>query len=158
MTSADPAFVADMEAAARAAQAEEIRFRKSIAEEIEARERARAYAFRRLGLMRTLIKAARGTDAPQAARAAQLQALAAELGWPPPGDDPPAALKAFEPVADAVWLALVPPPSGAQAEAPPLPAPAEALAAYEAWYRTAFGRPFLAILDQEPLEIPVVEG
>lgn len=155
MTADAPSFLSVLQDRATAAQAEEIRFRKSIAAEIEAREKARAYAFRRLGLMRAITAAAAAAENLEAARAAQLRTLTDELGWDGAAEAPGRALAAFTPVADAVWRALNPAPEGE--EVSPGPDPVEAFAIFEAWYAGAFGRPFLAILDQEPLEIPVVE-
>lgn len=155
MTAGQHAFLADLQESAHAAQSEEIRFRKSIAAEIAAREQARAFAFRRLGLMRAMVAAASEAETIEAARAAQARALSIELGWNPGAEGPARALQAWTAVADAVWTWLKPPADGS---APAGPGPIEAFALFEAWYADAFGRPFLALLDQEPLEIPVVEG
>lgn len=149
-----PDFVAELRDRAHAAQAEEIRFRRSIAAEMEARERARAWAFRRLGLIRAMVTVAVGAETAEEARAAQQRAFAVELGFDGSGEAQARTVEAWGAVADAVHSALRP----AAQEGPPAPTPAEALAAFEAWYEAAFGRPFLALLDQEPLEIPVVEG
>lgn len=151
MSIAQPPFIADLERVAGEAQAEEVRFRKSFALEVEKRERARAFAFRRLGLMRIMAAAAAGADTVETARAAQRDALKAALGWYGDSELRTTALEAWGAVADAVWAART------EAPDPDAPSPADALASFEAWYEVANGSPFLALLDQEPLEAPVVE-
>lgn len=148
-------FLAELEAAAHAAQREEIAFRENVAAEIAQRERARAFAFRRLGLIKAVVTAASGAKDAGEAVARGRAALKAELGWLSDTEPRLPILDAWNQVTGAVWAALHPEDeTGQSAECPPV---AEAMAAFEAWYATTHAAPFLALLDHEIPEMPVVE-
>jgi len=161
MTDRDDDFLSTLRNAATAAQTEEISFRNNVGREIEKRERARQYAFRRLSIAELMAQAARGAADEELAIAAQTAILRAEFGWH--GDTEPRRriFAAWQPVARAIWAAVRPPPTvEADASVPPSsPRPdiTVALAAFEAWYLAEFGSNYLAILDQEMQELPVVE-
>ncbi len=154
----DDEFLGPLAVAAAAAQREEINFRDNVAREIEKRERARQYAFRRLSTAELMLQAARSSKDAEGAIAAQSSALATEFGWHGEGEAPRKILAAWRPVTLAVWEAVKPPPEDAEAT-PSAPAPdiVAALAEFERWYEAEFGTSYLAILDQEKLEYPVVE-
>lgn len=149
-----PAFVARFDAAAKAAQATEIAFRNNVANEIARHERARQFAFRRLGLARDQLAAVSGAENEEAAAAAGAAALKRELDWHGETEHRARVLAAFRPVSLAVWAAAK--GENADAEAA-TDAVAQALAAFEAWHRDEVGTEFLALLDQETPELPVVE-
>ncbi len=156
----DDEFLGPLAVAAEAAQREEIDFRDNIAREIENRERARQYAFRRLSVAELMFQAARPAKDAEAAVAAQLAALGTEFGWHGEGETPRKIFAAWRPVALAVWEAVKPPPEEVEAaSSAPSPRPdiVAALAGFERWYEVEFGTSYLAILDQEKLELPVVE-
>lgn len=158
----DDEFLAPLATAAAAAQREEIDFRENIGREIEKRERARQLAFRRLSLAELMLKSARQAKDVETAVAAQTTALREEFGWHGEGEQRQRIFAAWRPVALAAWEIVKPPPENAEAvAAPPAldPAPdiAAALAEFERWYEVEFGTNYLAILDQEMQEYPVVE-
>lgn len=150
-----PAFLDELDRAASAAQAEEVRFRRSFAEEVARRERARVFAFRRAGFLARMTDACRaaaaGAEAAEAdgaaARAAVRRAFAAEFGWHGDSEARARILDRF----DAVTAALAAVLAGAAAD------PAAEMAGFEAWYAETCGGDFLALFDQEPIEAPVVE-
>lgn len=153
----DREFLATLAAAAAAAQREEITFRDNVAREIEQRERARQYAFRRLSLAELMLKAARGAEDEEKAIAAQVAALRSEFGWHGESDQRKRIFAAWRPVALTVWGALKPPPDAEVVTTTPPSDIAAALAEFERWYEGEFGSNYLAILDQEKQEYPVVE-
>ena len=162
MTDRDDAFLSALRHAATAAQNEEISFRNNVGREIEQRERARQYAFRRLSIAELMAQAARGAEGEEQAIAAQTAVLRAEFGWH--GDSEPRRriFAAWRPVAVAIGAAVRPPPVEAAGASGPSPSSSPpnvsaALATFEAWYLAEFGSNYLAILDQEMQELPVVE-
>jgi len=67
----DTQLLAQLAGAATSAQREEITFRDNIGREIDTRERARQYAFRRLLLGELMLQAARASDDEDNARYAR---------------------------------------------------------------------------------------
>lgn len=155
----DDQFLAELAEAAVAAQREEIAFRDNVGREIEKRERARQYAFRRLSLAGLMLKVARSAEDDERAVAAQTMALRSEFGWHGEGEQIKRIIAAWRPVALTIRAAVKPPPAEAETAAADAPSPdiAAALAEFERWYEAEFGSNYLAILDQEKQEFPVVE-
>lgn len=149
------AFLAALEQAAHAAQREEIAFRSNVAAEIAKRERARQFAFRRLGLIKAVVTSSSAAKDGAEALARGRAALKAELGWLSDSEARLPILEAWGAVTQAVWRTLHP-ETAAEADHD-RPSVGDALAAFEAWYETAHGSAFLALLDQEIPEMPVVE-
>lgn len=160
MMGRDEAFLSALRNAATEAQREEIAFRDNVSREIEMRERARQYAYRRLSIAELMAQVARSAEDETQAVAAQIAALRNEFGWHGDAEPHRRIFAAWQPVGVAVWACVKPPPEGgapASEVPPPLPDVAAALAAFEAWYVAEFGSNYLAILDQEKQEFPVVE-
>lgn len=161
MIDRDSPFLSALEHAATAAQREEIDFRNNVGREIEKRERARQYAFRRLSIAELMVRTVRSAETEEQAVAAQTAMLRDEFGWLGDSEQNARILAAWRPVALAVWAAVKPPateptePETTAMEVPP--DVAGALAAFEAWYVDEFGSSYLAILDHEMQELPVVE-
>ena len=154
----DDELLRSLAEAAASAQREEIDFRDNVGREIEKRERARQYAFRRLSLAELMLKTARLAADAEAAVVAETAALRSEFGWHGESERHQRIFAAWRPVAIAVWDVVKPPPEGAEVPAPvPVPNIAAALAEFERWYEGEFGTNYLAILDQEKQEYPVVE-
>jgi hypothetical protein len=154
----DEQFLAALSEAAVAAQQEEVAFRDNVAREIEKRERARQYAYRRLSTAELMLTAARRSESEEMAVAAQSAALRAEFGWHGESEAHKRILAAWRPVALAVWAVVKPLPENEEGgEASALPDITAALAEFERWYEREFGTNYLSILDQEKQEYPVVE-
>lgn len=148
--------IRELELAATSAQQAELAYRKAVAAEIERHERERQFAFRRVDLAKTMALAAAGCETRDAAIAAQIAALKSEFGWYGDNEQRKRICESWEDVADSVWR------SSTQAAAHGEPNRSErtlreAMLAFEAWYLREFGRPFLALLDQEIPDFPVVE-
>jgi hypothetical protein len=154
-------FLSALRRAADTAQAEEISFRNNVSREIEKRERARQYAFRRLSIAEIMANAARTAKDEATAIAVQTAALRSEFGWHGDTEVRRKIFDAWRQVALAIWATVMPAPADGDttsAVAPPQPPDvAAALAAFEAWYLAEFGSNYLSILDQEVQELPVVE-
>ncbi len=146
-------LIEPFELAAEAAHRAEADYAKQFEIELARRKRAREFAFRRLGLVRELVKAACG-GSDEAAIAAQVDCLRTELGW---HDLTPAKEKI---VAEFRKLASVIHASAAVADAKKKkarPTIAAALAEFETWYEKETGAAFLALLDHEIPEMPLVD-
>ncbi|MFN3867490.1 MAG: hypothetical protein ACK4MF_00325 [Hyphomicrobiaceae bacterium] len=137
-------------------------FRNSISAEIARLERERQVAFRRVELAKTMMRAAARREDLDAAVAAQFVAFCAELGWHGENDERRAVLEAWRPVAVAVAASSGKSKPGksenlAGTDAVDATAVGAAMIGFEAWYTAKSGRPFLAYLDVEIPEMPVVE-
>ena len=150
------AFILDLAAAATAAQKEELAFRKNIAQEMERRERARQFAYRRLDVARLMAAAAAAAANADEAHAKQIETLRAEFGWHGDTERRKAIFAAWQPVSLAVWEQVKPAPTDAAMDGDK-PKVEAAFRAFEDWYKAEFGSDFLAILDHEIPEMPVVE-
>lgn len=105
-----------------------------------------------------MLKAARQAADAEAAVAAQTAALRTEFGWFGESEPRKRIFAAQRPVALTVWEAVKPLPEDGEAPpAAPSPDIIGALAEFERWYEVEFGTNYLAILDQEMEELPVVE-
>jgi hypothetical protein len=145
------ALLATFEAAAAAADKAEAALRKRAAAEIAAAERERAFAYRRLNLMRTLARAIGSAESEAAAVGRGLAAVRIQLGWE--SDTRTETLSRLAPVVRTTFASLVPAEDG---EAPAADV-SGALADFEAWYERTYGRPFWALFEQEIAELPLVE-
>lgn len=134
------------QAAASAAHVAETEFSREFDRELARRRRAREFAYRRLGLVKELAKAAHAgtTDLIVAT-------LRSELGWHETSATKDRILDAFKPVAEAVRSHFH------AKEGEECKSIEEAFAAFEAWYLKDTGQPFLALLDHEIPEMPLVD-
>jgi hypothetical protein len=138
------------DAADRAVKAEED-FRRSIAARTKALETERAFAFRRLNLMRAVAEAIAPAENEEAALAAATATLRARLGWSSDSAARSETLARFAPVAKAM---------AAEAK-PEIPEKtvdmADALAEFEAWYAATHPVPFWVLFENVMQETPVVD-
>ncbi len=146
------AFLDALTQAASRADGAEAELRKEMSARLKAIEQERAFAYRRLNLMRAVAQAVAGAGSQDAAAAQAAAALRERLGWS--GDSEPRlrTLEKFAPVAKAVFASLAP----AEAEAPEADALA-ALGDFEAWYLQSFGTPFWVLFEHYIPETPVVD-
>ena len=140
-------------AEARGAGAAEQQHQKDAARRAAELKEARAFAWRRLNLMRTLAAAVRSAEDAEAATAAGRAAMLREVGWNGATQAQRDVAERFAPVTLAVWAATRPEP-----DAEPEPGDAAAaFAAFEDWYAAERGAPFLALMEREIVELPLVE-
>jgi hypothetical protein len=164
-------FLDALKAAAEEAEKTEGAFRREMAQRIAVLERERAFAFRRLNLMRAVADAVAGAESDEIAaeiRAAEGEvaaealmeiavacaqgALSDKLGWSSLDPARMAVLKQFDPVARSVFWSL------RQPDAPGTVNDVQgALAAFETWYAGSHEVPFWALFDHYIPETPRVD-
>jgi hypothetical protein len=146
------AFLDRLKTAADAASAAEATFRQQAAQRIAALDRERAFAFRRLNLMRAIADAIIEAQTEEQAVANALATLRAKLDWSSDSDARTPVLARFSPVAQAVFANLM-----ASENDAPLPDVPQALVEFENWYAQTRGTPFWSLFDHYRSETPVVD-
>jgi hypothetical protein len=149
MTDPFATWLEALTAEAHAAGAAEQQHQKDAARRAAELKEARAFAWRRLNLMRALAAAVRGAEDAEAATAAGRAAMMREVGWNGATQAQRDVAERFAPVTLAVWSATRPEPEPGDAAA--------AFAAFEEWYSAERGAPFLALMEREIVELPLVE-
>ena len=144
-------FLASLKEAADNAAAAEKAFRREAAERIKALDQDRAFAFRRLNLMRLVVEAVTGAESEEIGVAAALAVLRARLGWASDSESRSAVLSHFAPVAQTAFSNLRASAEGSVANV------AGALADFETWYAATYGISFWALFEHQMAETPVVD-
>jgi hypothetical protein len=144
-------FLDELKLAADTASAAEKTFRQQTAQQIAALDRERAFAFRRLNLMRVITEAIANSENEEIAVATALATLRARLDWGNDSEARAEVLSHFAPVARAVFGHLA---SDGSAPAPDV---TRALAAFENWYAETRQTPFWSLFDHHRMETPVVD-
>ncbi len=145
------AWIETLAAEARAASAAELAHQKEAALRAASLKDARAFAWRRVNLMRGVAAGVRGAEEPDAAVAAGRAVMLREVNWTGATQAQRDAADRFAPVVLAIWAATRPEPEGDPE------AVARAFADFEAWYAAERGGPFLALMEREIVELPLVE-
>jgi hypothetical protein len=154
-----PPFLDSLKVAADAATVAEEEFRREIASRTKALETERAFAFRRLNMMRAIAEVVAGAEAEEIAVAAATAVLRAKLGWGNDSEARDLVISRFAPVAQAMFASLSPEiavPSGDK----PLPTPPDVigrLAEFERWYGETHSGPFWVLFENYMTETPVVD-
>lgn len=143
-------YLADLEDTARAASAREEEYRREIAVKVREHEQERAFAFRRFNLMKEIAAGVSDAKDEEEAKDRGLAAFNRELGWTGATEMQRQTAERFLPVVMACWRAAQPDADEAQAVS-------AALADFEAWYADNRKGPFLTLLEQEVVELPLVE-
>lgn len=146
MSAACNQYLAVLQEAADQASRAEVDYRREATARIAGLERVRAFAFRRLNLMRGMSQCASAEDEQMAV--AQAQALLQDkLGWTGDTEFRSNVATGFAPVALAVYAS-----SGSGQEPIGL-----ALAEFESWYETEYASPFWTLFEQYMTETPRVD-
>jgi len=145
-------FLDALKTAADGAADAETEFRRQAGDRIKVLERERAFAFRRLNLMRALADAVASAESEEIAVANGLAVLRSRLGWSSDSDARSEVLSRFAPVAAAVFACLAPP----DAEMP-APDVTSVLQEFEAWYSATRATSFWTLFEQYVAETPVVD-
>ena len=141
--------LATLAARAEAASTEEAAYRREAQRRTEILERARAFAYRRLNLLKKMAETA--VEEPDAKKAADARLIAAfaDIGWISGGlDELDEKGRETETKLRPVVEAL-----GAGDE----PGLVAALAEFEAWFSQRFGRDFCAVFDRYVPDTPKVD-
>lgn len=145
-------FLDDLQHAAVRADGAEAELRKEVAARLKTIEQDRAFAYRRLNLMRSIAEAVAHAESEEIAVANSLAVVRERLGWSSDSEPRMAALQQFASVGKAVFLSLAPPES----EAPDADV-LGALRAFEAWYEQKHGSSFWILFEHYIPETPVVD-
>ena len=141
-------FLKALQCAADQASDAEESFRREIATQMKELERERAFAWRRLNLMRGVDEVIAPAANEEGAVAAANAVLRLKLGW---SDDSPArseVLSRFATISRALFAN-----HGEEAQIDV----GATLAGFEEWYRDTHPGPFWALFDYEMPETPVVD-
>ncbi|OFX05214.1 MAG: hypothetical protein A3D94_08070 [Alphaproteobacteria bacterium RIFCSPHIGHO2_12_FULL_66_14] len=168
MPTATETLIARLQADCTAAEAAERAVRADVEARLQAAERGRAFAWRRLSALSDMARVAALEPDRELAVERQLEALFREIGWiegglAELGEGARPLLDWLRPIAEALHAAAHPAPAGpGDAGAPPdndppLADPLAAFRAFEAWYETERGEPFLQVYERYMPATPVVE-
>jgi hypothetical protein len=152
VTAPTTTFLDTLEAAAKDAEAAELSFRREFEDRVKLLERDRAFAFRRLNLMRSIAAAIASAESEDIAVASAFAILRAKLGWSSDSEARDAVLSRFAVVARAAFTALAPTDS----EMPKIDVTTE-LEGFETWYAATHPAPFWTLFEQYMPETPVVD-
>jgi hypothetical protein len=144
-------FLEGLQVAARDADLAEAAFRRQVATRVAGLERDRAFAYRRLNLMRAIAEAVGQAEEEQPAVAYALAALRGRLGWESDSDARAAVLTRFAPVAQAMFASVV------SNEQPSEMDVGASLARFEAWYSESHTTPFWTLFENYMPETPRVD-
>lgn len=142
-------FLDELQRAAHDAGVAEETTRREALQRIKASEQARAFAYRRLNLVKAVAEAVSGAKDDVEAAARGTAAMLREINWTGASQRQRDVADRFLPVVAAIHG------TGKEGAAPA--SPAEQLAAFEAWYRADRGGEFLALMEVEVVELPLVE-
>lgn len=149
-------YLDGLEQAAHAASTAEEVYRREIAQRVRALEQDRAFAFRRLNLMRTVTAAVTGHEEEAEALQAGNIAFMRELEWTGATEAQRQALEQFQPVVLAAWTLSRATEEEADRSAN-MAALERALTAFEQWFAASRNGPFLSVMEREVVELPLVE-
>ncbi len=145
-------YFEELDRVARAANAAEDEFRNNIQKRIRELEEERAFAFRRLNLMKSVGQAVAGAENEEDATAKANETFLAEVGWSGGSQSQREVAEKFTPVALALWHA-----GKAEAKAEDAAKVAQELADFEAWFSQNREAPFLTLMQRDLPELPLVE-
>jgi hypothetical protein len=144
-------FLDQLEQSAHAASVEEENYRREVAARIKKLEKERAFGFRRLNLMRTVVAAIEACETEDDAVAQGSTAFLREVGWSSESESQQEALEKFQPVIRACWQARQAEGEEQREEI------GDNLRDFERWFGEARNGPFLSVLEREIVELPLVE-
>lgn len=145
-------FLDALKLASEQADKAEDEFRRSITARIKEFERERAFAHRRLNLMRAVSEAVASAESEEIAVASANGVLRVRLGWSSDSDARAEVLSRFAPVAQAIFASLA--PDEAEESQPDVIA---TLAAFEKWYVETHPNPFWVLFEHYMPETPLVD-
>jgi hypothetical protein len=151
-------FLDELKLAADKTSTAEDEIRREMADRIKALEVERAYAFRRLNLMRAIAEVVATAEGEEIGVAAATAVLRARLGWSSDSEARDEVITRFAPVAIAMYASLSPEietPSGQQ----PAPEPdvLAALTEFERWYAETHPVAFWVLFENYMPETPRVD-
>ncbi|HWM49084.1 MAG TPA: hypothetical protein VNR11_19450 [Xanthobacteraceae bacterium] len=146
-------YLEGLKADAERASTAERSFRSEIAARIRELEQQRAFAFRRLNLMRAIGHAVSVADSEEAATAGAAAALRERLGWSSDSEARAEVVARFTPVARAMFAQFAP----TDGEGERAGDVAAAMVEFEAWYAATHPVAFWVLFENVMPETPVVD-
>lgn len=136
---------------AREASAAETQYHKDMARQMAELKQARAFAWRRVNLLRAIAAAVKNAEDEEKAAASARKVFYREVGWNGGTQNQRDVAERFEPVTLAIWAATrEEEPAGAdEVEAE--------FDAFETWYGETRESPFLALMERDIIKMPLVE-
>ncbi|MGO8835044.1 MAG: hypothetical protein ACLQE9_19795 [Roseiarcus sp.] len=144
-------YLSSLHRDAETADAAESTFRREAAERIAALALARATAFRRVNLVRSVAEVTGCAESEEMAVAAAQAQLRVRLGWTTESEMRDEVLSRFAPVAQALFHAGQVPQEVERAD------PGGALVAFETWYAETRKSPFWDLFESYFPETPRVD-
>lgn len=146
------AYLDRLDRAARSTSIEEESYRREAVERIKHLERRRAFAFRRLNLVRAVAASLDDAKDEAEALARGSSTFLHEVNWNGATERQREVVEKFLPVVIALWQMREGPPSDGETT------PADvALAAFEQWFAEHRNAPFETLMETEVVELPLVE-
>jgi hypothetical protein len=154
MTTTVAALLDSLKAAADRSSESEAALRRDVAQRIAVLERERAFAFRKLNLMRAVTAAVTSAEKEDDALTRAASAVRDGLGWDTTSEARTEVIDRFAPVALALFQARA---SEAAESSDDCARVLAALSAFETWYANSHTGPFWALFDQYVPQTPVVD-
>jgi len=146
------AYLDGLGATARAASIAEESYRRDVAQWIKELENRRAFAWRRLNLMRAVSAAVTGAKDENEAAEFGAAAMLREVGWNGATQTQRDVAERFRPVSLAVFAA-----AREEGGADAAQSAAAALETFESWFAEQRNAAFLTLMEREIVETPLVE-
>jgi len=162
MPNAAETLIARLQADCTAAETAERSVRANVDAQIKAAEQARAFAWRRLNALTDMARVAAREPDPEAAIEGQLVALFREIGWVEDGlaelgEGAQPLIERLRPVAEALHAQAHPLPEDKEQNPAAAIDPLAAFRAFETWYESERGQPFLQVFERYVPPTPLVE-
>jgi hypothetical protein len=145
------AFLEQLAAAARTAELTEQAYRRESAAQIAILEQERAFAFRRVNLMKSITEAVTAAESEEIAVSRALVVLQARLGWVGDSEARNDVLSRFSSVAQAIFAKVAPEARDNVTDM------SEALEAFENWYAQTHKITFWQLFEHYIPETPRVD-
>ncbi|MET0169278.1 MAG: hypothetical protein ABW191_02710 [Aliihoeflea sp.] len=160
MTDTHP-FITALASQAAACEQEESEFRRTMAARVAALAEARAFANRRMNLMKSLFATMAQAKTEEIAVAGAIAALSNRLGWRENSEPRDEVLAQYAKVAAAAFAATRQPDDDeivlASIDDRPMPDIKTALDAFEEWYIRVRGKPFWVLFEHYMPETQLVD-
>ena len=146
-----PGLLDELSARASEAGVAEQQYQKEVARRMAELKEARAFAWRRVSLLRAIAAAVSESKDEEEARAAGRKSFYREVGWNGGTQNQREVCEGFEQVVLAVWAATreEDPADADEVE--------QAFEGFETWYAETRQTPFLALMERDIVELPLVE-
>jgi hypothetical protein len=151
------AFLDGFERSAHEASVNEENYQREAAARLKQLAEERAFGFRRLNLMRTVVAAIQNCETEDDAIVRGSAAFLHEVGWSSENESQQEALEKFQPVIRSCWQIKQAEAGDETGEPSKSDEIGQQLSEFENWFGKARNSPFLGVLEREMVELPLVE-